>query len=225
MDQIPIDQAAAWAVVAPMIQARQREIAERSAAGTTTPVLEDVSQFRAHEVQGRGDTAQVQPPLASDRSELQRGSYSNKAALSDLPLSSANAEPSTRDAQGLTPDEQEAVDALKARDREVRNHEQAHARVGGQYASSPTYSYQTGPDGQQYAIGGAVQIDVSPIEGDPEATIDKMETVKAAALAPAEPSAADRQVASLADGLRAQAVADLWANRRDTVPGAVDTRV
>ncbi len=208
-----------------MIQARQREIAERSAEGTTSPVAKDVSRSRVDVVQGVRETAGVQPSLASDKSEAQRASTSDKAAPKGLALSTATTEPSRTDALGLTPDEQEVVNELKARDREVRNHEQAHARVGGQYASSPTYSYQTGPDGRQYAIGGAVQIDVSPIEGDPAATIDKMETVKAAALAPAEPSAADRQVASLADALRVQAVADLWADRRENPFGAVDTRV
>ena len=62
-------------------------------------------------------------------------------------------------------------------------------------------------------MGGAVQIDVTPVADDPAATINKMEVVKAAALAPVEPSAADRQVAALADALRAQAVADQAAVR------------
>lgn len=97
--------------------------------------------------------------------------------------------------------EQEELDAaqikeLKARDTEVRVHEQAHASVGGQYAGSPSYEYQRGPDGQNYAVGGEVQIDVAEIEGDPQATIEKMQTVRAAALAPAEPSGADRAIAA-----------------------------
>ena len=109
----------------------------------------------------------------------------------------------------LSKDEQRVVDQLRARDREVRDHEQAHARVGGAYASQPSYSYQTGPDGQRYAVGGEVKIDVSPIANDPEATIAKMLIVKAAALAPAEPSSADRQVAALAEATRSQAQAEL----------------
>ena len=56
-----------------------------------------------------------------------------------------------------------------------------------------------GPDGNRYAIGGEVSIDVAPVDGDPEATIAKMEIVKAAALAPAEPSAQDRKVAAIAE--------------------------
>lgn len=113
----------------------------------------------------------------------------------------------------LSNDEQSVVDQLKARDREVRDHEQAHARVGGAYAGEPSYSYQTGPDGQRYAVGGEVSIDASPVADDPAATIAKMEIVKAAALAPAEPSSQDRKVAAMADAQRNQAVADLAALR------------
>lgn len=115
----------------------------------------------------------------------------------------------------LTPDEQAVVDALAARDAEVRRHEEAHARVGGQYAGAPSYDYQTGPDGQRYAVGGSVPIDVAPVPDDPEATIAKMEVVKAAALAPAEPSGQDRAVAATADRQRLAAMAELAAQRRD----------
>lgn len=92
--------------------------------------------------------------------------------------------------------EQQQIKELKARDTEVRTHEQAHAAVGGQYAGSPSYEYQRGPDGTNYAVGGEVPIDVGVINGDPQATIDKMQTVRSAALAPAEPSGADRAIAA-----------------------------
>ncbi len=115
----------------------------------------------------------------------------------------------------LSPEEQEQVDQLRARDVEVRRHEEAHARVGGEYAGQPSYTYQTGPDGKRYAIGGEVPIDVAPIPDDPEATIDKMLVVKAAALAPAEPSDADRRVAALADAQRLQAQSELYAQNSE----------
>lgn len=105
--------------------------------------------------------------------------------------------------------EQQQIEELKARDREVRLHEQAHARVGGQYAGSPTYEYQRGPDGNNYAVGGQVMIDVAEVPNDPKATIDKMQTVRAAALAPAEPSGADRAIAADATQKMASAQADL----------------
>ena len=85
----------------------------------------------------------------------------------------------------------------------------AHAAVGGQLASSPSYSYDIGPDGQRYAVAGEVQIDLSEVPGDPQATIIKMQQVKAAALAPAQPSSADRQVAAEAARRITQAQAEL----------------
>ena len=43
-----------------------------------------------------------------------------------------------------------------------------------------------------------MQIDTAPVAGDPEATIEKMRTIQAPALAPANPSSADRAVAAKA---------------------------
>jgi hypothetical protein len=110
----------------------------------------------------------------------------------------------------LTPEEQQQVKELKARDQEVRVHEAAHVAAGGAYVTGgPTYTYQTGPDGKSYAIGGEVGIDTSEVKGDPEATIRKMQTVAAAALAPAEPSGQDQKVAAAARQKEAQAHAEL----------------
>lgn len=106
-------------------------------------------------------------------------------------------EPRSITGEKLTEEEQKQVEELKARDREVRRHEAAHKAAAGQYATGgPTYTYQRGPDGKQYAVGGEVQIDTSPIEGDPAATIRKMGTIRRAALAPTEPSSQDRAVAA-----------------------------
>lgn len=105
--------------------------------------------------------------------------------------------------------EQKQLAQLKARDAEVRAHEAAHAAVGGQLAGSPSYTFQRGPDGQQYAIGGEVQISLSEVPGAPQATIARMQQVKAAALAPAEPSGADRSIAAEATRRIAAAQAEL----------------
>jgi hypothetical protein len=126
-----------------------------------------------------------------------------------------------RDSSGLTEDEQKQVTELKSRDTEVRTHENAHKSAGGRYAGSPTYSYQTGPDGQRYAIGGEVSIDASP-ETKPEATITKMEIVKRAALAPAEPSPQDYKVASAADKTKTQAQRELSAQTQAQLFGGTD---
>lgn len=101
------------------------------------------------------------------------------------------------------------LEQLKARDREVRAHEAAHQAVGGQHAGAVSYTYQRGPDGNQYAIGGEVSIDISPVQGDPRATIEKMRIVKAAAMAPAQPSAQDRAVAAQATQILLQAQVEL----------------
>ena len=101
------------------------------------------------------------------------------------------------------------VQKLVARDREVRAHEQAHAAVGGAYASHPHYQYVKGPNGVRYATSGHVNIDVSPVPGDPKATLDKMQTVARAAMAPAQPSAQDRAVAAQATQQAAVARAEL----------------
>lgn len=109
----------------------------------------------------------------------------------------------------LTDEELEVVEELKARDSEVRAHEQAHKTAGGQYTGAISYSYQSGPDGKRYAVGGEVPIDVSPIPGDPQATIVKMNIVRSAATAPAQPSAQDQLVAAQASRQMAEAQAEL----------------
>ena len=109
-----------------------------------------------------------------------------------------------------TSSEYKEVQDLKLRDREVRQHEQAHVAAGGAYVTGgPTYSYTRGPDGRQYATGGEVKIDSAPVADDPAATIRKMQVVRSAALAPAEPSAQDRAVAAGAAQTENQARADL----------------
>ena len=114
----------------------------------------------------------------------------------------------------LTQAEEKLVKELKSRDAEVRRHEEAHARAGGAYAGTPSYQFQRGPDGGQYAIGGSTSIDVSPIAGDPEATIRKMETIKRAASAPADPSGADRSVTAQANSQAQAARAELARERQ-----------
>lgn len=97
----------------------------------------------------------------------------------------------------LTEEERKQIESMKQREAEVRLHENTHKSVGGHLASAPSYEYETGPDGKRYITGGHVNIDVSE-EKDPKATIEKMQKVRAAALAPAQPSSADRSVAASA---------------------------
>lgn len=120
------------------------------------------------------------------------------------------------DAKQLQQDQQ-LIQRLAARDREVRAHEQAHSSVGGQLSGSPSYEFQRGPDGVSYAVGGEVSISTGSIPNDPEATIAKAQQIQRAALAPADPSAQDRAVAAGGASLELQAVAQLAQNSRDEV--------
>ncbi|MEI6387271.1 MAG: putative metalloprotease CJM1_0395 family protein [Spirochaetota bacterium] len=129
------------------------------------------------------------------------------------------------DAQAQQSSETTAMIAkLKARDGEVRGHEAAHIAAGGRYVTGgASYSYQKGPDGVQYAIGGEVGIDSSPIPGKPQETIAKMQVVRAAATAPAEPSGADLSVAAAAAQVMASAVASLAEERAQSGAEAAGT--
>lgn len=110
----------------------------------------------------------------------------------------------------LTQEQVRVLEQLKQTDSEVRRHEMAHVAAGGRYITSgATFTYQRGPDGRNYAVGGEVSIDTAPVPGDPQATIQKMRQVKNAALAPANPSAQDLKVAAQATTNGAKAMSDL----------------
>jgi hypothetical protein len=123
----------------------------------------------------------------------------------------------------LTEQEQRQVDELRRRDQEVRTHESAHKAAAGSHASGgPSFEYATGPDGRQYATEGEVQIDTSEVPNDPQATIRKMQQIRSAAMAPADPSSQDRQVASQAAAAEARARTDLADQRREQQQGGAD---
>lgn len=106
--------------------------------------------------------------------------------------------------QQLDDDEKQQVEELKQRDAEVRSHEQAHMAAAGNLAmGGPNYVFQTGPDGRQYAIGGDVKIDTSPGR-TPEESARKAQQIRAAALAPADPSAQDLKVAAAASNMEVE---------------------
>lgn len=99
---------------------------------------------------------------------------------------------------GQSKEEQQKVSEMKQRDREVRAHEQAHlSALGGYRAGGPKFAFEQGPDGQRYAVSGEVPVDTSS-EPTPEETIRKAQTIRRAALAPADPSPQDRAVAQQA---------------------------
>ncbi|MGH1461484.1 MAG: putative metalloprotease CJM1_0395 family protein [Neptuniibacter sp.] len=135
----------------------------------------------------------------------------------------------TRTAKSADPEKIEQLELeqtreLSKRDREVRAHEQAHAAIGGQYTSAPSYSYERGPDGRLYAVEGEVRIDTSPIPNDPKATLEKAETIQRAALGVAEPSSADRAAAADARAMAADARAEILRQEKDIQTEEFETR-
>ena len=99
--------------------------------------------------------------------------------------------------QNLSPGEKQQLHELQARDMEVRTHESAHQAASGGMAGSASFSYQRGPDGKMYAVGGEVPISMKS-GSTPEETIANARQVAAAAMAPANPSPQDYAVASSA---------------------------
>ena len=134
-----------------------------------------------------------------------------KEAQSTANTSSSDETTEIKDPVQLSDKAKALVRSLQARDQQVRAHEQAHlAASGGLATSGASYTYQKGPDGVNYAIGGEVSIDVSAGR-TPEETIARAITVRAAALAPADPSGQDRAVAAAASQLEQQARGELLA--------------
>ena len=127
--------------------------------------------------------------------------------------SDATKDASTSAEKVLTKAELQEVEHLKARDAEVRVHEAAHAASAGGLAGRPSLDYATGPDGRRYAVAGEVQIDTSPGR-TPRETITRARTIRAAATAPASPSAQDMAVAASASRMEAEAQREI-AQLRD----------
>jgi hypothetical protein len=169
-----------------------------------------------------------QPPLTSAQPLADEQSASSREEA-DKPADSPTSKTAQNDAKGEPSPQQQRLEQLEiaklvSRDQEVRAHEQAHAAVGGRYAGAPTYTFDRGPDGKRYAVGGEVSIDTGPVSGDPEATLRKMEVVLRAALAPAEPSAQDRQIAAQAQALMSEARVELAQQQRAEADAAREAR-
>lgn len=109
----------------------------------------------------------------------------------------------------LSEQELATLEKLKQRHREVVAHEQAHQAVGGRFAGSASYQYETGPDGGRYAVSGEVPIRLPSSDAEPNEKLQQADQVIRAALAPAEPSAQDRSVAARATEIKIDAQQEL----------------
>jgi hypothetical protein len=154
--------------------------------------------------------AATKPPVFALAATADKTSSDKESQTSATATTSSSAA-ERKDPVQLSDKAKALLRSLQARDQQVRAHEQAHlAASGGLATSGASYTYQKGPDGVSYAIGGEVSIDVSAGR-TPEETIARANTIRAAALAPADPSGQDRAVAAAASQLEQQARAELLA--------------
>lgn len=122
----------------------------------------------------------------------------------------------------LNPEIQAAIQTLKVLDMQVRQHEAAHMAAGGSLTSGASYAYTQGPDGQQYATAGEVNIDTG-IESTPEQTRNKAIIIKRAALAPGDPSSSDLAVAMQADAMLSEAENQIARKQTERGPSVTES--
>ena len=138
----------------------------------------------------------------------------NEYSFKEKENSSLKGSTNAVDKEELSQEEQKQLKKLKEVDRRVKAHEQAHRDAGGELIRGGiTYQYQRGPDGKLYVVGGEVDIDLSPVPNDPQGTIKKMQKVRRAALAPADPSPQDRSVAAKASQIESRARGELLSEK------------
>ena len=222
----PIPTAVVFTTANVNTESARRDNVQRETIPQTSGLENSAAESAVGSESDRVRTAGQQQPVTYERPQpnqtqnaASQGTPQDRDNGDDPSAGRENAE--SRQQQQQERSEQQEVTELQARDREVRAHEQAHAAVGGQYAGSPQYEFETGPDGRQYAVGGEVSIDISE-ENTPEETIRKMQQVRAAALAPAEPSPQDLRVAGEATQIAAEARTELAQEQSEQAQQAFD---
>lgn len=160
------------------------------------------------------------PHAATTHSSGERGAAWRRGQHASDPASEELAPPLIDDTESA--ENRDLVERLESRHADVLAHEMAHLSAAGAFAKGgATYTFQIGPDGKAYAIGGSVRVDMSPIPGNPRATIAKMAAIRAAALAPSDPSPEDLSVASRAAQIEALARDDLQQLQQMTADPAM----
>ena len=71
---------------------------------------------------------------------------------------------------------------LQRRDDQMRLHEQVHVAKSADGALRRSFTYVRGADNKTYAVSNSLKADFTPVPNDPEATVDKMKSIKRAAL-------------------------------------------
>lgn len=138
----------------------------------------------------------------------------SKAALEESKAPIESTDPQSADAR-------RTVAALAARDRAVRAHEAAHAAAAAGLAlGAARLQFVKGPDGQLYAVGGEVRIDTRA-GASPEETRARARQIRAAALAPSDPSPQDLAVAARAAAMEAAAQQQVTAKSREALEASL----
>ncbi|MFT5441845.1 MAG: hypothetical protein ACI8W3_000887 [Myxococcota bacterium] len=171
-----------------------------------------INGLLAYHAYGRGSQVGAASAGRSHRAAEPQHKVHDVASADEKNLTKPD--PSDESSEGsateLSKAEERELERLKARDREVRAHEQAHKAAAGRHANGgPNYSFTRGPDGRPYATEGSVSVDTSEVSGDPGKTLAKMQQVQRAALAPADPSPQDARVASVAAQKATEARAEI----------------
>ena len=169
-------------------------------------------------LQTQADQVAARPVDKADQDEPSNNRTGTDARETEAQKASRQPESESHGAQqesDLSADEKKQLEQLQARDREVRAHEAAHKAAAGSLArGGASFEFENGPDGRRYAVGGEVSIDTAKVSGDPQATLRKAQTIRAAANAPAQPSAQDRAVAAQATQMEAEARQELAEEQR-----------
>lgn len=144
----------------------------REALGEKDPLVNDDTQDdnsyeNAFALTGSDKNSDTVDDTDNHDKSIVNKSSADKAKEKEQKEAAQNHNGKKQNGEYLTDDEQSEVEQLKARDTEVRTHEQAHQSAGGSYAGSPQYEYKTGPDGNKYITDGHVNIDIGK-ESTPE---------------------------------------------------------
>ena len=214
----------------------QRSEAGQPVSGQPTPY--GVRAYQRQLQSGQGPEGEVGVEASQGEAENNSAVTGSDAAAGETEKSpateknnAAQGQVRKQDGTALSDAEMQEVALLQKIDTRVRAHEMAHLAVAGGYArGGASFQYRRGPDGRNYAVGGEVPIDVSE-ETSPQTTINKMQTVKAAALAPADPSPQDRKVAAAAvatmsearQELRLEKIAELASRQEQAAAAAFES--
>ncbi|MDR3158458.1 MAG: hypothetical protein LBU11_05505 [Zoogloeaceae bacterium] len=169
---------------------------------------------RAGQIGGSGENGRTRTTAQSEQADPPGASERTQRSEEKQPENAPDAAKKPN-GEALSEEEQREVTELAATDSKVRQHEMAHVAAGGELVTSGArYEYQQGPDGQRYAVAGEVGIDTS--EGrTPEETLIRARRIRAAALAPADPSPQDRSVAAAAAQMEIRAQQEIAQNRQE----------